>query len=95
MLDYDIGGDSTRYCCSNFRNTAKGTIAKIFGTKETEFNVMDLVKKTNKYSAADIATICKDALRKNVIEGGTKIDKQDLFWAINEQKRRKGIMLTG
>lgn len=62
--------------------------------KNIDFNMMDLVKKTDTYSASDIATICKDALRKNVIENRSNIDKQDLFWAINEQKRRKSIILS-
>ncbi len=62
--------------------------------KDVDFDVMELVKKTNKYSAADIATICEDALRKNVIEDGLNIGKQDLLWAINEQRRRKSTMLS-
>jgi|SRR6185312_11188430 len=61
--------------------------------KEMDFDLDDLVKKTAKYSAADIATICEDALRRNVIQDRPKIMKEDILWAIKEQKRRKSIMI--
>lgn len=62
--------------------------------KEMNFDLNDLVRKTSKYSAADIATICEDALRRVVIEGRSNITKEDLLWALKEQKRRKGIMIS-
>lgn len=61
--------------------------------KTDELDLEELVQKTAKYSAADIATICEDALRKNVIHGESRIQNEDILWAIKEQKRRKSIML--
>jgi SpoVK/Ycf46/Vps4 family AAA+-type ATPase len=53
----------------------------------------ELSMKTAKYSAADIATICEDSLRKNIINENSKIQNSDVLWSIKEQKRRKRIML--
>ena len=61
--------------------------------KDGDMDLEDLACKTLKYSAADISTICEDALRKNIIHGKTKIKSEDVIWAIREQKRRKGMML--
>lgn len=62
--------------------------------KTDELDLKEFVRKTTNYSAADIATICEDALRKNVIENRSKIKKEDILWAIKEQKRRKSIMIS-
>jgi SpoVK/Ycf46/Vps4 family AAA+-type ATPase len=60
----------------------------------TDLDLLTLVKKTAKYSAADIATICEDALRRNVLFGKSDIANDDLEWALKEQKRRKSIMVS-
>ena len=51
-----------------------------------------LVDKTDGYSAADIAQICENALRRNVIQGDSKVTSDDLLWSFEEQKRRKSIV---
>lgn len=56
-------------------------------------NLEDLASKTPKYSAADISTICEDALRKNIVDCKSRIKNEDIIWAIREQKRRKDVML--
>ncbi len=61
--------------------------------KKEDLDIGLLAKLTVKYSAADIATICEDALRRNVICGKSAIKNEDVIWAIKEQRRRKGIML--
>ena len=61
---------------------------------EPDFDLGEFVIKTAKFSAADIATICEDGLRRAVINNQDKITKQDLVWATKEQKRRKSIMLA-
>lgn len=60
--------------------------------KTDNIAINDLVKKTSNYSAADISTICEDALRRSVIRGEAKLEKEDLIWALKEQKRRKSII---
>ena len=55
-------------------------------------NIKELVKKTTNYSASDIAVICKDALRKCIIENNPKITDEELLWALKEQKHRESIM---
>ncbi len=61
--------------------------------KSVDVDLEDLAGKTSKYSAADISTICEDALRRNVIYGKSEIKNEDVIWAIREQTRRKGVML--
>jgi len=63
--------------------------------KKEELDIEALTKLTAKYSSADIAAICEDALRRNVINGKSTIKQEDVIWAIKEQKRRKNIMLRG
>ena len=59
---------------------------------EINFDLSAFIKKTIKFSAADIATICEDALRRAIINDQDKISKKDLVWAVKEQKRRKSVM---
>lgn len=60
---------------------------------DLNFNLEIFVRDTAKFSAADIATICQNALRKSIICDQNKIKKSDLIWAIKEQKRKKDTML--
>ena len=61
---------------------------------DPNFELDEFVKLTPKFSAADIAAICENALRRTIINNQDKIEKQDLVWATNEQKRKKRIMMT-
>ena len=61
---------------------------------EPNFEIDEFVKLTPKFSAADIAAICENGLRRAIINNQDKIEKQDLTWATNEQKRKKRIMMT-
>ncbi len=61
--------------------------------RDLDFDLKTFVTQTNGFSAADIATICEDALRRAIIHGEDKIQKNNLEWAIKEQKRRKSIMI--
>lgn len=63
--------------------------------KKQEMDIENLSKLTTGYSSADIATICGDALRRNVIHGKFSVKNEDVVWAIKEQKRRKSIILKG
>ena len=51
-----------------------------------------VVKKTNKYSSADIAQICEDAIRYSVINERKQVTDNDLKWALGEQRRRKSTI---
>jgi len=62
--------------------------------KTNNLDLTTLVKKTAKYSAAEITSICEDALRRNIILGKSTITNDDLIWAFKEQKRRKSIMIS-
>ncbi len=60
--------------------------------KTDTIQIKELVKRTSNYSAADIATICEDALRMSVLQDKTIVTNDNLLWALKEQKRRKSIM---
>lgn len=62
--------------------------------RDSDFDLKYFVSNTKGFSAADIATICEDALRMSIINGQKHVEKSDLLWSIKEQKRRKSIMLT-
>lgn len=61
--------------------------------RDLNFDLKYFISNTKGYSAADIATICEDALRMSIISGQKLIHKTNLIWAIKEQKRRKSIMI--
>lgn len=61
--------------------------------RDLDFDLKYFVSNTRGFSAADIATICEDALRMAIIHGQKQIQKSNLVWSLKEQKRRKGIML--
>ena len=54
-----------------------------------------MMRKTGKYSSADLAQICEDAIRFSVISGRDTVLSSDLEWAYNEQKRRKQAISKG
>lgn len=60
--------------------------------RDSDFDLKYFVSNTKGYSAADITTICEDALRIAIISGKKQVDKSHLMWSIKEQKRRKSIM---
>ncbi len=54
-----------------------------------------MARNTGKYSPADLAQICKDAIRFSVIRGRDTVLNSDMEWAFNEQKRRKRAIRKG
>jgi len=60
--------------------------------KDDDIKITELVKKTVNYSAADIAVICKDALRMSIIQDKSRVTNKELSWALKEQKHRKAII---
>lgn len=60
--------------------------------KDDNIKITELVKKTENYSAADIAVICKDALRMSIIQDKSRVTNKELSWALKEQKHRKAII---
>ena len=57
--------------------------------RENNFTQDQLARRTRGYSAADIAQICKEALKKSVINNDKIVSRDHIMWAISEQKRRK------
>ena len=57
-----------------------------------DFTLLQLAKKTQKYSAADIAQTCEEALRKSIINDEKTITGNCILQAISEQQRRKKTM---
>ncbi|CAI9831782.1 conserved hypothetical protein [Nitrosopumilaceae archaeon] len=49
-------------------------------------------RQTAGFSAADIARICEDMMRRSILAGRRGVRGEDLAWAIAEQKRRKRAM---
>lgn len=63
--------------------------------RSTDFTLDQLAKETNHYSAADIAQICEDALRRCIInDNGSIVTNAHIMWAISEQKRRKKTIVS-
>lgn len=50
-----------------------------------------LTAKTEDFSAADIARVCQEALKKSLLEDKKKVYLSELEWAIKEQNRRKSV----
>ena len=61
--------------------------------REKDFTLKQLSKMTDGYSAADIAQICKDALRKSIMNDEKIVTNDHIMWAVNEQRRRKKTIL--
>lgn len=57
--------------------------------KSEDIDLSYCVRKTRGYSAADIAQICEDAMRKSTISDRNEINTSDVMWALSEQQRRK------
>lgn len=51
-----------------------------------------LTGKTVGFSAADIAGMCRDAMRRALLAGRKRVGMDDLRWAVQEQRRRKKIV---
>lgn len=60
--------------------------------REKDINLKLFARRTIGFSAAEIAQICEDALRRAIISGRNKIYLEDLSWSVREQKRRKKII---
>ena len=56
-----------------------------------DINLETLAAKTEDFSAADIARVCREALKKTVLKDKKKVSLAELEWAINEQNRRKTV----
>ncbi len=56
------------------------------------YNEGSLSTQCRGYSAADVAQICEDAIRRGIISDRNYITNEDLKWALSEQKRRKKTM---
>ena len=63
--------------------------------RENNFTQDQLARRTRGYSAADIAQICKEALKKSVINNDKTVSRDHIMWAISEQKRRKKTITNG
>lgn len=59
-----------------------------------DFTLIELAKKTANFSAADIAQVCQEALRKSIVHGKTEVDREYILNAITDQKRKKNVILS-
>ena len=59
---------------------------------EDDIGLSSLVRKTNRFSGADIAKICNDAIRKSLIDNRKVVTKEDLKSSLKEQIRRKNLL---
>ena len=59
-----------------------------------DFTLLELAKKTTNFSAADIAQVCQEALRKSIVYGKIEVNREYILNAISEQKRKKNIVLS-
>lgn len=56
-----------------------------------DISLETLAAKTEDFSAADIARVCQEALKKTILEDKKKVSLPELEWAIDEQNRRKTV----
>ena len=61
--------------------------------RKKDHNVYELAEKTEGFSGADIAQVCADALRRSIVKSEERITSEDIQYALEEQRRRKEIML--
>ena len=62
--------------------------------RSKDFTADRLARITRNYSAADIAQICEEALRKSIINDEKIVTKDYIMRAISEQKRRKKTIVA-
>lgn len=60
-------------------------------TNELVENFQEYITQTENFSAADIATICKDALKISIINGREELTSEDLRISINYHKSRRKV----
>lgn len=61
--------------------------------RDSGITLEHLARLTNNYSAADIAQICQDALRRSILKNEKTVTKNHIMWAISERQcRRKNIL---
>ena len=60
-------------------------------SKEIADNFNSYISQTNDFSAADIATICKDALKISIINGKEELSSDDIKTSINYHISRRKI----
>ena len=63
--------------------------------REKDLGLQKFARRTKNHSAADIAQICHDALRKSIMVNEKTITEDHILWAVSEQKRRKKTILHG
>ena len=61
--------------------------------KSNKINLSEYAQKTQRFSAADIAQVCEDALRRTLVSGNEEVNSEHIRWAIREQTRRKRILI--
>ncbi len=62
--------------------------------KSDAVDASEFAEGTPGYSAADVAAVCVDALRKCVMDRHASVSEGDVLWALEEQGHRKGIMVS-
>lgn len=60
--------------------------------RNSNIPLQQLSRRTKNYSAADIAQVCKEALRKCIIDGLEEVTKDHVMRAMAKQKRRKNTI---
>lgn len=63
--------------------------------RSSDFTLKQLSRATSRYSAADIAQICEEALRRSIVRNEEIVTKDHIGWAIAEQRRRKKAIAAG
>jgi len=63
--------------------------------KSGEMGIGGLAASTDGYSAADIAQVCENALRRAVLRGASqapRVSPDDVSWALSAQRRRRAVV---
>lgn len=63
--------------------------------KDKSVDIIKLSELTDNFSGSDIAQICEDSLRRNVIDSKEELTQQNLIQSIEYQKKRKKIIQNG
>ncbi len=63
--------------------------------RSEDISLAELSSLTENFSAADVAQVCGEALRRSVLRGREEVNREDVLWAIAHQKRRMALIAKG
>lgn len=63
--------------------------------KSKDISLVELAEITDSFSAADVAQVCAEALRRSLLRGREEVNKEDVLLAVANQRRRMELIAKG